>query len=67
MAGLKTTRDVPPCKGCPERYTACSDHCQLPEFLAWKENMETIRRNRSKGITLDGYQVDQIRKNRRIR
>ena len=33
-----------PCKGCPDRYTACSDHCQKPEYLAWKEEQAKIRK-----------------------
>lgn len=32
-----------PCKGCQDRYTACSDHCQKPEFLAWKAEQAKIR------------------------
>lgn len=33
-----------PCKGCPDRYTACSDHCKKPEYLAWREEQEKIRK-----------------------
>lgn len=36
-----------PCHGCPYRYTACSDHCTRPEFLAWKAEQEKIRKNRA--------------------
>lgn len=32
-----------PCRGCPDRYTACSDHCQKPEYLAWKAEQKKIR------------------------
>ena len=43
-----------PCKGCPPRSAehpdgrtpGCSDHCKKPEYLAWKEEQETIRRNK---------------------
>lgn len=35
-----------PCKGCPDRYIACSDHCQKPEFLKWKDEQALIRKNR---------------------
>lgn len=35
-----------PCKGCADRYPACSDHCQKPDFLKWKEEKELIRKNR---------------------
>ena len=37
-----------PCKGCPDRYPACSAHCKKPEYLAWKEEQATIKRNRDK-------------------
>ncbi|MBO5953463.1 MAG: hypothetical protein J6Q53_05025 [Oscillospiraceae bacterium] len=37
-----------PCKGCPDRYLACSDHCKKPERLAWLEEQEIIRQNRKK-------------------
>lgn len=35
-----------PCKGCPDRVTACSDHCRKPEYLAWKEEQAKIRKAR---------------------
>lgn len=35
-----------PCNGCPDRYTACSDHCKKEAFLAWKQEQETIKKNR---------------------
>ena len=35
-----------PCKGCPDRYPACSDHCQKPDFLKWKEEQALIRKNK---------------------
>ena len=35
-----------PCKGCSDRYPACSDHCQKPDFLKWKEEKALIRKNR---------------------
>lgn len=35
-----------PCKGCPDRYPACSDHCRKPEYLAWREEMDRIRKAR---------------------
>ena len=25
-----------PCKGCPDRYPACSDHCRKQAYLDWK-------------------------------
>lgn len=35
-----------PCKGCPDRYPACSGHCQKPAFLEWKAEQEKIRQAR---------------------
>lgn len=35
-----------PCKGCKDRYPACSAHCQKPEFLAWQEEQDKIREAR---------------------
>lgn len=32
-----------PCKGCPDRKTACSGYCQKPDFLKWKEEQARIR------------------------
>ena len=56
-----------PCLGCPDKVPACSGWCDKPEYLRWKEKQETIRRNRSRHRTVDGYQADAIRKNRRGR
>jgi endogenous inhibitor of DNA gyrase (YacG/DUF329 family) len=52
MAKEKTMTDTirgtryNPCKGCPDRYPACSAYCQKEEYLKWKAEQETIRRNR---------------------
>jgi hypothetical protein len=35
-----------PCKDCPDRYLACSDHCQKPVYLAWKAEREKIKQAR---------------------
>ena len=35
-----------PCKDCPDRYYACSDHCRKPVYLAWKEEQAKIRKAR---------------------
>lgn len=37
-----------PCMGCPDRYPACSDHCQKLEFKAYKDEQEKIKENRRK-------------------
>lgn len=54
-----------PCKGCPDRYTACSDHCRKEAFLKWKAEQDTIRENRRKFNETTGYTVDAIRKSRK--
>lgn len=46
MTGTITSERYNPCKGCPDRYRACSDHCKKPEYLKWKAEQETIRKNR---------------------
>lgn len=35
-----------PCRGCPDRYPGCSDHCTKSEHLDWKAEQEKIRENR---------------------
>lgn len=35
-----------PCKGCPDRYPACSAHCEKPKYKEWKEEQARIRENR---------------------
>lgn len=37
-----------PCHGCPDRYLACSGHCEKPEFQQWKAEQEKIKENRRK-------------------
>ena len=54
-----------PCHGCPDRYTACSDHCTKDSFLAWREEQARIRQARNKNRQVASYTVDMIRKNRR--
>ena len=34
-----------PCKNCPDKYTACSDYCKKPEYLAYREELAIIRKN----------------------
>ena len=62
--GFERCRDTH-CHGCTDRYTACYDHCKKPEFLKWKEEQETIRRNRAKGKGIDEYTVNAIRRSRK--
>ena len=56
-----------PCKDCPDGYTACSDHCQKPEHLAWKEEKETIRKNKAAYSCMNDYVFRQSERNRRDR
>lgn len=37
-----------PCKGCPDRYPACSARCRKPEKLAWEEEQKKIREARKR-------------------
>lgn len=37
-----------PCNGCTERYPACQDHCDKPEYKAWKEKIEVARAERKR-------------------
>ena len=44
-------RDVSPCKGCPERFTACSDRCPKDArgeygVKAWKDELERVKKVR---------------------
>ena len=53
------------CHGCQDRVTACSDHCQKPDFLKWKHEQEVIRENRRAYYELAGYISDNAQKNNR--
>ena len=46
MRGQELSSRDTPCHHCKDRYTACSDHCQKPEFIAWKEEQARIRQAR---------------------
>ena len=56
-----------PCHNCKDRYTACSDHCQKPEFLKWKSERETIMKNKYARNAIDSYTAEMVRRNRRGR
>ena len=47
MAETFRSKRPQPCNGCLDRYTACADHCRKPEYLKWKQELETIRKNRN--------------------
>lgn len=32
-----------PCKGCTDRYPACSDHCEKEAFKKWREKTKKAR------------------------
>ena len=47
----KPIRDDPPCKGCTERFTACSDHCPKDKrgefgYKAWRAEIDKVNKNR---------------------
>lgn len=46
-----SNRSKPPCKDCQDRYTACSDHCHKPEYLAWRAENDKIRYNRRRYVS----------------
>lgn len=56
-----------PCKDRPDRYPGCQDHCQKPALIAWKEEQNTIRKNRQKHTAVLGYTAKEIFKNRRVK
>lgn len=64
---LRSSRNIPPCKGCPDRYLACSDHCQKPGYLAYKAERDKIREARKKESAAWAYTANEIKKNRRGR
>jgi hypothetical protein len=40
-----------PCKGCEDRYTACSAHCQKEAYLKWRAELALIKKNRESYVT----------------
>lgn len=54
-----------PCYGCSDRYTACSDHCRKPEYIAWKAEREKIKKARREYNATTDYVRKNIEKNRR--
>jgi hypothetical protein len=38
------TREVPPCKGCAERFTACHDKCE--KYKSWKSRLDEVNKRR---------------------
>lgn len=44
-------REESPCKGCTERFAACSDHCPKDErgefgYKAWKAKLEEVKQKK---------------------
>lgn len=39
-----------PGMGCEDKIPGCSDHCKKPEYLKFREELETIRNNRRRYI-----------------
>ena len=64
MDTIRSQRNIP-CKGCPDRYPACSDHCKKPEYIAWKAEQNRIREAKQREAHIWGYTANEIRKNRR--
>ena len=56
-----------PCQNCPDRFTACFDHCTKDEFLQWKQRQQTIRKNRAAYNSMNDYVFRQSERNRRDR
>lgn len=47
------TREIPPCKDCTERFTACHDRCPKDErgefgYKAWKAKLGKVNEERKK-------------------
>lgn len=40
---FRSNRKASPCRGCPDRFPACSDHCRKPEYLAYREEQARIK------------------------
>ena len=38
------TREVSPCKGCTDRFTACHDKCE--KYKAWKSRLGEVNKRR---------------------
>ena len=45
MTTTYRTEQTPPCKDCVSRYPGCSDHCQKPEYQAWRAERDRIKKN----------------------
>lgn len=65
MSEIRLCRSNCPCKDCPDRKPPCSDHCTKPEFLAWKAEKETIRKNKDAYNGMTHYTVNKILDSRR--
>lgn len=62
-----SSRKGNPCKGCPDRYPACSGHCKKPEYLKWKAEQDLIRKNRKAYKDAWAYPAREILKNRGVK
>lgn len=54
---------LPPCGTCPDKYPACSDSCEKPEYLQWRE----LLRKRKEASDKDGATRDAERTARKQR
>ena len=55
---METTREMPPCKGCTERFTACHDKCE--RYKEWKQRLDELNKARRE------YDRTQYNKYRRV-
>lgn len=65
MRGPELNSRDTPCHHCKDRYTACSDYCQKPEFVKWEAEKEMIAKNKRARVGLDQYTAEMVRRNRR--
>lgn len=60
--------EIPPCKGCTERFTACSDQCPKDErgeygYKAWKERFQAQQKHLKENKYRFSIPMTESRKN----
>ena len=53
------------CKGCPDRFPACQDHCQKPEIVKEREDKKKRYEGRMRDLEMNEILVDRIRRARK--
>lgn len=66
VESLRNNRPAP-CKGCQNREPGCSGNCQRPEYLGWRAELETVRKNRRRYYDMWSYSVGEMLKNRGVK